>query len=407
MKIAIRAGHTFSVPGASGILDETKENRKVKDAVIKYLKMTSHSILDVTPNDSYNTVSKEIGYGVNKANEWGADLFLSIHFNKAYSSYDGAIGSEVLVYDINKNNNEAKRVLNNIVSLGFKDRGVKERKDLGELRRTNMTSMIVEVCFIEAKKDVEIYRKNGYEKVALMIAEGIVGKIEEKPEVPDGGQEEPKPSKPETNWIIDLQKELNRSYGANLVVDGIAGTKTLATCPILKKGDKGEIVKILQKRLYAIDYPCGATGADGDFGDNTEVAIIRFQKEKKIMVDGIVGRETWEKLMEIKVVDNKENWVENLQVALNKEYRANLVVDGIAGTKTLAACPVLKKGDKGEVVKIVQRRLIELGFSCGGYGADGDFGEGTKGAVISYQKVKKISADGVIGQITWKKLLGL
>ena len=38
MKIAVRGGHNFSVRGASGLIDETTEDRKVKDSVIKYLK---------------------------------------------------------------------------------------------------------------------------------------------------------------------------------------------------------------------------------------------------------------------------------------------------------------------------------------------------------------------------------
>ena len=38
MKIAVRGGHCPKVPGARGILDELTEDRKVKDAVIKYLR---------------------------------------------------------------------------------------------------------------------------------------------------------------------------------------------------------------------------------------------------------------------------------------------------------------------------------------------------------------------------------
>ncbi|MGL4875931.1 MAG: peptidoglycan-binding protein [Clostridium sp.] len=407
MKIAIRAGHTFSVPGARALLDETTENRKVKDAVLKYLKKTNHTVLDVTPNDSYNTVGKEISYGIDKANNFGADVFLSIHFNKAYDSYDGVIGTEVLVYELDKANKEAKAVLNNIVSLGFKNRGLKERKDLSDLRRTNMPSMIVEVCFVEATKDVELYKKVGYDKVGLVIAEALVGIIEDKPDEPVNPEpEKPKPEKPQGNWIIDLQKELNKSYSANLVVDGIGGPKTLAACPILKKGSRGEIVKILQKRLYNLNCPCGASGADGVFGNGTEIGVLKFQNEKKLASDGIVGEKTWAKLMEIESpVKPQSNWIIDLQKELNRSYGANLVVDGIAGPKTLAACPLLKEKNKGEIVRILQKRLIALGFPCGSYGADGAFGNGTKNAVINYQKTKKLSVDGIVGNNTWRKLL--
>ncbi|WP_297629915.1 N-acetylmuramoyl-L-alanine amidase [uncultured Clostridium sp.] len=296
MKIAIRAGHTFSVLGARGILDETTENRKVKDAVVKYLKLTNHSVLDVTPNDSYNTVSKEISYGVSKANEWGADIFLSIHFNKAYTSYNGVLGTEVLVYNGNATNKEAKEVLKSITDLGFKNRGIKERKDLGELRLTDMKSMIVEICFIEAVKDVELYKNIGFDKIGRQIAEALVGKIEaEKPVKPVI----PETIKPKENWIIDLQKELNKNYNGNLIVDGIAGVKTLKVCPVMKSGNKGNLVKILQNRLIKLGFSCGSSGTDGAFGQGTKKAVIEYQKANKLEADGVIGNLTWKKLLNL------------------------------------------------------------------------------------------------------------
>ena len=69
--------------------------------------------------------------------------------------------------------------------------------------------------------------------------------------------------------------------------------------------------------------------------------------------------------------------------------------------------PVLGKGDKGNTVKALQRMLIYEGYNCGGYGADGDFGNGTEKSVKAYQKDKKLTADGIVGQKTWSKLLGV
>ncbi len=67
---------------------------------------------------------------------------------------------------------------------------------------------------------------------------------------------------------------------------------------------------------------------------------------------------------------------------------------------------VLKKGKKGEDVRALQRLLIAAGYSCGNAGADADFGSGTYTAVMSYQKAKGLSADGICGAKTWAKLLG-
>ena len=173
MKIAVRGGHCPKVPGARGILDELTEDRKVKDAVIKYLKQLGNEVLDVTPPDSTSSSSSDLSYGVNKANNWGADLFVSIHFNKAYDSYNGALGSEVCVYSTH---DIAQRVVNGLGELGFKNRGQKIRTGLYELKHTNMKSMIVETCFVEATEDVALYRKLGSDTIGKAIAEAIVNK---------------------------------------------------------------------------------------------------------------------------------------------------------------------------------------------------------------------------------------
>lgn len=173
-KIAVRGGHTEKATGASALIDELTEDRKVKDAVIKYLRKLGYEVLDVTPPVNYtSSISADLAYGVNKANDWGADLFVSIHFNKAYDSYNGALGSEVCVYstyDI------AQRVVNALGELGFRNRGQKIRTNLYELRNTNMKSMIVETCFVEATEDVALYRKLGSDAIGKAIAEAISNK---------------------------------------------------------------------------------------------------------------------------------------------------------------------------------------------------------------------------------------
>lgn len=68
---------------------------------------------------------------------------------------------------------------------------------------------------------------------------------------------------------------------------------------------------------------------------------------------------------------------------------------------------VLKKGSKNNHVKALQHLLIANGYSCGTYGADGDFGSSTLSAVKKYQKAVGITIDGVVGPATWEKLLGV
>ena len=173
MKIAVRGGHCPNVPGSRGIIDELKEDRLVKNAVIKYLNQMGVSVLDVTPPDSTSSSSADLSYGVNKANNWGADLFVSIHFNNAYSTYNGALGTEVCVYS---ENDVAGRVVSQLASLGFRNRGQKVRTGLYELKNTKMKSMIIEVCFVEATEDVALYKKLGPDMVGKTIAEAIANK---------------------------------------------------------------------------------------------------------------------------------------------------------------------------------------------------------------------------------------
>lgn len=185
MKISVRGGHCPKVAGASALIDELTEDRKVKDSVIKYLKQLNHEVLDVTPPDSTSTSSSDLAYGVNKANNFGADLFISIHFNKCYDSYNGALGTEVCVYSEYE---IAKRVVNAIASLGFKNRGQKVRTGLYELKHTSMKAMIVEICFVEATKDVALYKKLGPDAIGKTIAEAIANQkigptVENKEEV--------------------------------------------------------------------------------------------------------------------------------------------------------------------------------------------------------------------------------
>lgn len=183
MKIAVRGGHNFLATGCSGLIDETTEDRKVKDSVIKYLNQLGHTVLDVTPGNM--DTNSDLVYGVSRANNWGADLFISIHFNKAYNNYNGKIGSECLVYSKSDNITSdeliATRIQNALDGLGFtgpknKSRGVKEDNSLYELRATKMASVIVEVCFVEATEDVALYKSLGPDKIGQVIAEAISNK---------------------------------------------------------------------------------------------------------------------------------------------------------------------------------------------------------------------------------------
>lgn len=109
----------------------------------------------------------------------------------------------------------------------------------------------------------------------------------------------------------------------------------------------------------------------------------------------------------INAEQNFSQWVKNLQEECNKQGFSNQVVDGRPGINTLNGCPTCNEGASGNITKLIQERLISLGYSCGSSGVDGKFGSGTKNAVIAFQKANGLSADGIVGKNTWRKLLGL
>lgn len=74
MKIAVRGGHNFQATGSSALIDETIENRKVYRALIKYLNIAGHNVIDVTPGDS--DINTDLYLGVQKAEDNNVELFI-------------------------------------------------------------------------------------------------------------------------------------------------------------------------------------------------------------------------------------------------------------------------------------------------------------------------------------------
>ena len=68
---------------------------------------------------------------------------------------------------------------------------------------------------------------------------------------------------------------------------------------------------------------------------------------------------------------------------------------------------ILKKGDEGADVKLMQEYLLKLGYSLGKYGADGDFGSATEAALKAFQKAQKLEADGEYGPKSHAALMNL
>ena len=139
-----------------------------------------------------------------------------------------------------------------------------------------MKAMIIEVCFVEASEDVALYKKLGHYLIAKTIALAITNNnitiSNVKPTVNNND-----------NWLKRLQEECNK--------------QGFSSYPTLKKGARGNITKLLQEKLVSLGY--NTNGVDGIFGSGTERVVISFQKSYGLLVDGIVGKNTWRKLINI------------------------------------------------------------------------------------------------------------
>lgn len=175
--ISVHGGHASyesgKYYGAVGTyLNESIEDRKVKDAVIRILRQKGHTVYDDTV-DVGTSQSNILSQICAKVNSHNPNLAVSIHFNSATAPT--ANGTEVWVYSkTSKAVNIAKTVVNKLASLGFTNRGVKYSTTLFFLKRTKCPAMLVEVCFIGSDKDRKVY---DVEKTAKAIAEGIIASL--------------------------------------------------------------------------------------------------------------------------------------------------------------------------------------------------------------------------------------
>ena len=146
--------------------------------------------------------------------------------------------------------------------------------------------------------------------------------------------------------------------------------------PMLYRGCTGDAVKTLQDKLNALGYNSG--NVDGIFGAKTYAAVTAFQKANSLGVDGIVGKLTWGKIY-------------GVSPAMPVE------------TTTVVGRPTVSYGSRGDAVRKLQELLNALGYDCGS--VDGIFGSKTKAAVLAFQKANGLGADGIVGPLTWGKLV--
>jgi len=185
MKIAISSGHGQKIQGASAIINEVTEARRVVSAVTKDLRERKATVVEFHDNTS-TTQATNINTIVAWHNAQTRDLDVSIHFNHSGGgTVDRAIGTECLFATQQA---LAARVSKAIAqSAGLLDRGAKKRTDLAFLSRTTKPAILVEVCFVNSREDVRLYQAY-FNNICTAIGGAIMGaSTPSVPRPPEGG----------------------------------------------------------------------------------------------------------------------------------------------------------------------------------------------------------------------------
>ncbi|SET06484.1 N-acetylmuramoyl-L-alanine amidase [Pseudobutyrivibrio sp. C4] len=174
-----KQGNKYS--GAVGFCSESVVDRAICAAVIKYLKAAGHTAYDCTVDSgiSQGNIITQIKKKINSYKNVTCNI--SIHLNATTkSAADGKVkGSEVLVYSTTGEDALiANRVCLELKVLGFTNRGVKKRTDLGVLKgiTNGGKNILVECFFCDDQDDYNLFNKVGVDAIGKAIAMGVLGK---------------------------------------------------------------------------------------------------------------------------------------------------------------------------------------------------------------------------------------
>lgn len=263
-KIAYGAGHYLYEAGKRlpAQLDKNQTREwTLNDRVARYFAEAARQYPDVqllrvdeASGESWITLADRCA----AANNWGADFCLAIHHNAGINLGSGG-GIVAYSYPGSEKGAAYRDVIYDACIAAGGLRGnrsdPKATADFYVLRNTNAPAVLMEYGFMDSAADTPVILTEAYSKlVAYATMEGIAK-------------------------AAGLEKRQTKS-------------KVL---PTLGRGAKGDFVYALQYLLKGLGY---SLSADGDFGTQTESAVRAFQTDRGITADGIVGPDTWGKLLD-------------------------------------------------------------------------------------------------------------
>jgi N-acetylmuramoyl-L-alanine amidase len=320
MRYGIDIGHNINNDtGALSLRYEDELNMEVGLKVIDKLIQLGNEVVYCTPSEAESLIDS-LSKRVSTANANKVDIYVSIHSNAG-----GGRGTEVFAAN-EMGRKVALSVVKEIAALGYSNRGVKNGSWLYVIKNTVAPAILIECAFVDSQEDME--RFNG-ELMANAIVKGLTGNLLDKSSLTITHKEQKQQTQivtePYDNEVLYLQQLLNRlkikDYsGEELIEDGVKGPRTVSAVKnfqsligLVVDGIAGSYTRnalnsILEKpylnmgsgKEVPVKYIQWRTGAyiDGIFGPVTKEAVMNFQEQRELHIDGKVGDEIWKILME-------------------------------------------------------------------------------------------------------------
>lgn len=159
---------------------------------------------------------------------------------------------------------------------------------------------------------------------------------------------------------------------------------------LIRQGATGQDVLNIQQALNVVGMEYSSIPIlveDGIFGIQTEIAVEAFQQAFGLVVDGIVGVNTWKHLFQA----------------------SSAILNGANSSPSFPTFPgtALRLNSRGNDVRLIQDRLNFISIyykSIPSIIADGIFGPRTERSVIAFQKLVGLTPDGIVGNQTWNRI---
>lgn len=236
IKVALSDGHGYLTAGkrTPDGFNENKFNEKVVGFLKTELERCGFEVLLLAPTTE-DTPLKE---RTDKANRWGADVYVAIHYNALGDKWrTGEGGIETYYYPNSKSGQALASAIHKEVIKGthLRDRGVKSA-NLHEVRESHMPAALCELGFMDIKREAELMKSKDYQlECAQEVARGIcnytkVKYIEvktdrppvKKPEAPKKPAQPVKPTEPKEPVKTAPKEDIHRITVDNIVVGAFA-----------------------------------------------------------------------------------------------------------------------------------------------------------------------------------------